>query len=132
MNKYIKENLVKNIIVFAVAIFMWPIISNSLAQIQIDQANNFLSTISMLLVTVCFANFAFTYEKSDLKNKTRRLLSHFATGIFMLLLALFLESIIITMGFLYPSFYSMICVFAILLYVGVVLYDFWDVLRAEI
>ena len=111
---------------------MWPIISNSLGQIQIDQANNFLLTISMLLVTVCFANFAFTYEKSTLKSVAGRLLSHFAVGIFMLLLALFLESIVITMSFIYPSFYFMISFFAILLYIGVVLYDFWDILRAEI
>ena len=113
------------------AVFMWPIIFNSLEQIQSNQANNFLLTISMLLVTVCFANFAFTYEKSKLKSRAGRMLSHFAVGIFMLLLALFLESIVMVMGAIYPFFHSIIFGFAILLYVGVVLYDFWDILRVE-
>jgi len=131
MTKHIKQNIIKNVIVLIIAVFMWPILSNSLIQIQPEQANNFLLTISTLLVTVCFANFAFTYEKSKLKSKLGNLLSHFAVGIFMLLLALFLESIVMVMGAMYPFFHIMIFSFSILLYIGVVLYDFWDILRSE-
>ena len=61
-----KENFIKNSAILIIAAFLWPIISNALDQIKPEQSNDFLLIISMLLVTVCFANFAFTYEKSKL------------------------------------------------------------------
>ena len=69
MNQYIKDNIIKNIAIIVIAVFLYPVISNSLAQIKLEQTNDFLLIISMLLVTVCFANFAFTYERSKLKTK---------------------------------------------------------------
>jgi hypothetical protein len=84
----------------------------------------------MLLVTACFANFAFSYENSEISNLGNRLLSHFATFIFMLLIAFFLEAIVVGVQLVYPSLFFVILVFSVLLYVGVALYDFWDFLRA--
>ena len=83
------------------------------------------------LVTVCFANFAFTYERSDFKSLGARWLSHLATGIFMLLILLLLVSICIISNTVYPSLNPLMVVFSALLYLGVLLYDFWDFLRAE-
>jgi hypothetical protein len=85
----------------------------------------------MLLVTVCFANFAFTYEKSNLQTKSGKLLAHSATGVFMLLTVLLLESITVAVKVVYPSLHAIILGFSILLYVGVILYDFWDLTRAQ-
>lgn len=131
MAPYIKENLIKNIIVLIIAACLWPVISQSLAQIKFDQTNDFLLIISMLLVTVCFANFAFTYEKSKLKTATGKLLSHTTTGIFMLLTALLLESMVIAVKVVYPFFYAVIFGFTVLLYIGIILYDLWDIIRVE-
>lgn len=128
-NSYVKENVVKNILILVVAIFVYPFISSSLAQIKPEQINDFLLVISMLLVTVCFANYAFTYEKSKIETKYGRLLAHFATGVYMLLTAFLLESIVIAVEAVYPFFHGIIFGFSILLYVGVVLYDFWDRMR---
>lgn len=100
-------------------------------QIKFEQTNDFLLIISMLLVTVCFANFAFTYEKTKLQTKTGMLFAHSATGVFMLLTALLLESITIAVKVVYPSFHAIIFGFSILLYFGVILYDFWDLMRAQ-
>ncbi len=47
----------------------------------------------------------------------------------MLLIALLLESIVLATRVIYPSFYGIIAVFSILLYLGIVLYDFWDLSR---
>ena len=131
MNQYIKDNIIKNIAIIVIAVFLYPVISNSLAQIKLEQTNDFLLIISMLLVTVCFANFAFTYERSKLKTKAGKLLAHSATGVFMLLTALLLESMILTVKVVYPSFHALIFGFSLLLYVGIILYDFWDLMRAE-
>lgn len=132
LNPYFKTHLIKNALVIIIAIIFWPVISQALSQIKFEQANDFLLILSMLLMVASFANFAFTYEKSKLKTKTGRFLSYISTFIFMLLTALLLESMILAVKTVYPSFYIMIFGFAIFLYIGIVLYDFWDLFRAEI
>lgn len=130
-NSYIKENVAKNILVLTISAFLYPVISKALVQIKFEQTNDFLLIISMFLVTVCFANFAFTYEKSKLQTRTGKLLAHSATGVFMLLIALLLESIVLAVEVVYPSFHAIIFGFSILLYLGAILYDFWDLTRAQ-
>jgi hypothetical protein len=105
----------------------------TLSTLAPEQIGDFLLVISILLVTVSFANFAFTYEKSSFDNFKTRLLSHTATFIFILLTALLLASMTISIGVIYPALFGIIAVFSILLYLGVALYDYWDLLRnAEI
>src|SRR3989344_5292018 len=108
MSIYVKENITKNLIILMISVFMYPVLSDTLSQIKFEQTNDFLLTISTLLVTVCFANFGFTYEKSRLKTFVERMLSHSATGIFMLLTALLLESIVILIKNVYPFFHSLV------------------------
>lgn len=131
INLYIKENIIKNVFILIITALLYPLISRSLAEIKFEQTNDFLLTISMLLVTVCFANFAFTYEKTKLQTKIGKLLAHCATGVFMLLIALLLESMVIAIGIVYQSLHTIILVFSILLYIGIILYDFWDLMRVQ-
>ena len=126
----IKENFLKNGIIIILIFLFYPSISNSLQLIDAAEIGNFLLVISMLLVTVCFANFAFSYEFSIMDKIGMRLLSHFSTFIFMLLIALLLETLIISINMVYPSLLMIILIFSILLYLGVALYDFWDFFRA--
>ena len=131
-SSYLKENLFKNFLILVIALAFYPILSHALIPIQLDQMGDFLLIISVLLMTVCFANFAFTYEKSKLKIRAQKNLSHISTFVFMLLIALLLESIVLAVKIVYPSFYVIILGFAVLLYIGVILYDFWDLLRVEL
>ena len=131
LQKAIKENLLKNGLIIILALISYIPLSNALRQIKPDEIGDFLLIVSILLVTVCFANFAFTYEKSNLVAHGTRLLSHSATFIFMLLIALLLESMVIAVNVIYPSIYLIILTFSVLLYTGIALYDFWDLLRAE-
>ena len=71
------------------------------------------------------------YEKTKLNTRPGLLLAHCATFVFMLLIALLLETIVLTAKMVYPSFYALIFCFALLLYFGIILYDFWDYLRIE-
>ena len=123
------ENTAKNVLIFVIIFATYFYIEKVLSQIKDNQIGNFLSLISILLVTASFTNFAFTYEKSRMHLKNMRLLSHAATFILMLLTALLLESMVISVGILYPVMYPLILTFSVLLYSGIILYDFWDLFR---
>jgi hypothetical protein len=125
----IKENLIKNLIVVALAFLLYSSIYTGLNSIDSVKILSFLSVISMLLVTVCFANFAFSYEHTNINSFSLRILSHVATFIFMLLLALLLETLVISIRIVYPSLFAITLIFSLLLYAGVALYDFWDLFR---
>lgn len=125
------ENLIKNGLIVVLSLLSYAPLNHRFSEIQAADMGNFLLIISILLVTVCFANFAFTYEKSRLVSAWSRTVSHLATFIFMLLIALLLESMVIAVNVVYPSLYSIIFGFSILLYAGIALYDFWDLLRAS-
>ncbi len=131
MKSHFKENIVKNLFIVVLGLLALPYFSSSLSVIQVDQLGNFLLILSILLVTVCFANFAFTYEKAKLNTPVGRLLAHAATFIFMLLIFLMLESMCVAVYIIYPSLYQIVVGFSALLYLGIALYDFWDFLRAE-
>ena len=120
-NYYFKENIIKNILILIVAAGFYPVIFSSIALIKFEQTNDFLLIISMLIMTACFANFAFTYKESKLQTRSKKLLAHFATGTYMLLIALLLESMTLAVKIVYPSFHSLIFFFAILMYFGVIL-----------
>lgn len=126
---HIKENLIKNFLIILTAVFCFPFFSDKLGGVEGGQMNNFLLILSILLVSVSFANFAFTYEKTKMLKSPQRWLSHVATFVFMLLFALLLESMIIVVRQVYPSLSGIIIVFSGLLYLGLVLYDFWDLER---
>lgn len=128
---YIRDNLVKNILAIIIAAIAYPYLSDTLAIIQVSDMGNFLLIISILLVTVCFPLFAFTYEKSKLQSPGQRFLSHGVTFIFILLAAFLLESMVLVVKFIYPPLYGIILLFSVLLYVGIIFYDFWDLLRVE-
>ena len=96
--KLVLENVWKNVLVILVTALSWPFIQNRLAVIDRDNFGNFLLVISFLLVTVCFANFGFTYRDSDTRSKEIRILSHIATSLFLLLTALILNTMSLGIG----------------------------------
>lgn len=132
ISRLIKENIVKNILILFFSILFYSPLLQALTQIQPTQLSDFLLILSMFIVAICFANFTFTYERSNLLLVSQRLFSHFVTFIFMLLLALLLEALIISVGSVYPSLYQIIFIFSVLIYLSVALYDFWDILRVRL
>jgi len=127
--KVTKENLLKNALILALLFLAYGYLHASLSPLDESKLGNFLLVISILLVTVCFANFAFSYKHSDMSEPKYRLLSHSTTFLFILLTGLLLESLVIGAGIVYPSLAGITLLFSALLYAGVVLYDFWDLLR---
>ena len=129
--KLVWENVWKNLLVVLVTAGAAPLIQTSVRILTPESLGNFLLVVSMLLVTVCFANFAFTYKDSNLQSGSVRLLSHVATFLFLLLIALLLVAMTIGIGIVYPSLFSFFSIFSVLLYIAVALYDFWDLLRTK-
>lgn len=129
--KLIQENVWKNILVLVIVALATPFIRTSLAAVDEQNFGNVLLIISILLVTVCFANFAFTYKDSDSRSQGIRVLSHASTFLFLLLMALLLLTMSLGVGVAYPAMNTLFFIFSLLLYVGVVLYDFWDLLRTH-
>ncbi len=130
MGLAIKENILKNAIIIVLAFLFHPFIRHALQGIDIDMFGNILTIFSILLVTACFANFAFSYEYVAMEKRGMRMLAHHSTFVYMLLIALLLESLVTSMNVVYPSLSGIIIIFSILLYIGVAMYDFWDFFRA--
>ena len=130
VGQLIKENLVKNVLILILLGFSYGLLSRSLLAVDLDKISDFLTIISILLVAVCFATFAFSYEYSDIADSRIRFFSHAATSVFIILIGLLLLALTLSVNFVYPSLYSSVLLFSALLYLGVIFYDFWDILRA--
>ncbi|MDF2378845.1 MAG: hypothetical protein P1V18_01305 [Candidatus Gracilibacteria bacterium] len=131
----ILENIVKNLILLLILVFTYPYIKD---QILIEKiisnpslAGDVLVAVSIITVTACFGNFAFTYERTRLKNFYSRFLAHTCTGLLMLIIGM---SLLIA-NFLTKALVGEIVVLQIsfmLLYIASILYDFWDIERCTI
>jgi len=127
----VRETILKNLIVVVLTFLFFPILKSKLTVISPDSIGDFLLIVSIFLVTVSFPNFAFTYEKVNLKSFGSVLLAHTTTFLFLLLTALLLAVMVIAIGIVYPALYSMATTFAVVLYLSIVLYDFWDLYRIQ-
>lgn len=127
------ENLIKNILLLIILIFSYGLIQTSLMGLNLDRsvAGSFLASVSILIVTACFGNFAFTYEKVAIRNSSMRFLGHLTTGLLMLLIGLSLEMASVFSSILIGSF-PVFNLSLVILYAAVILYDFWDLKRAEL
>lgn len=128
------ENVIKNIIIVFVLLIAYSQIHSFLFSSDFTQdksvIGSLLVVVSILAVTACFGNFAFTYEKIKVDKPVFRLLAHVTTGLLMFLIGLSLELTSVLVKLLVGNFY--ILDFSLLiLYMASVLYDFWDLNRAE-
>lgn len=129
------ENIAKNVAVLLLLLGAYSSIQSSLtmATAFLDKGalGSMLVAVSILAVTACFGNFAFTYEKVEHKNYKSRWLAHAVTGSLMLLIGLSLEMTSVVSGLLIGSF-PIFNFSLLLLYFTCVLYDFWDLKRTEL
>jgi hypothetical protein len=134
MKKIILENIIKNIIlglVLIVSFYYIQISLNTNAIIKNDVIiNNLLLVVSIMAVTACFGNFAFTYERVNCKNVWQRYLAHVTTVLLMLIIGISLELTAILTKLLIGERLIILDITLLLLYLASILYDFWDLLRA--
>lgn len=129
----VRENVFKNFVVAALLALFYPIIHNDLVHsiVRTDKvlAGNILVAVSIIAVTACFGNFAFTYEKIAVQSAWQRMLAHITTGLLMLLIGISLIFTGILMAFIMGHFF-IVDLALVLLYTTCVTYDFWDLFRA--
>ena len=132
MQLFIKENILKNLILIALLIVLYePINTYLLNSNLVDDkasAGDILVAASIIAVIACFGAFAFTYEKTNAKKNYQRYMNHITTGLLMLIIGISLIFTTILTSFIMGSF-IIFNVTAVLLYMAIVSYDFWDVLR---
>ncbi len=132
MQKIIKENIIKNIILLILlALAYFPIQSYLVnSNLISDEASsgNILVATSIIAVIACFGNFAFTYERVNTKKNTHKYLAHFTTGLLMLIIGISLSFTDILISFIMGKFILIDMTLAFL-YIACVSYDFWDILR---
>jgi hypothetical protein len=135
MKKIYRENFIKNILIFFILVLSFEKIHSFIygSSIVTDKlsAGSLLVAVSILAVTACFGNFAFTYEKINSKDIFSRLLAHTTTGLLMLLIGLSLEMTSVLSTILIGNF-QIFNVSLFILYLASVLYDFWDLKRIEL
>ncbi len=132
MRKIIKENLIKNVILIILLIIIYFPTQNYLlnSNLVADKAlaGDILVAASIIAVIGCFGNFAFTYEKINVKKTSQRFLAHFTTGLLMLAIGISLIFTAILISFIMGHF-ILVDIVLLLLYVACIGYDFWDLLR---
>ncbi|MCB1174727.1 MAG: hypothetical protein KDK39_14250, partial [Leptospiraceae bacterium] len=129
IRRALKENTVKHVLVVMVSLVVYGSLEAALVRARIGNIGDFLTIISIFLVTACFANFASSYEITDLSENWMRILSQAASFFFLLVISLLLLTMIIGIRIAYSRLYDISLIFSVLLYLGIVLYDYWDFLR---
>lgn len=134
MKNALLENIVKNIVVLLLLVPAYFHIQSTFSPgtfLDKSVLGSVLVAVSILSVTACFGNFSFTYERVKQKDTASRLLAHLTTGLLMLLIGLSLEMTSAIMGLLMGKFLIFDVSLAVL-YLASVLYDFWDLKRADL
>jgi hypothetical protein len=128
------ENIIKNCAILVLLAPAYIYIQSAFSSNPLmDKATlgSVLVAVSILSVTACFGNFAFTYERVKQKDAASRILAHATTGLLMLLIGLSLEMTSVIMNLLMGKF-AMFDLGLVVLYIASVLYDFWDLKRADL
>ena len=132
MRSILKENLIKNVLLIIIFIILYfPINSylmNSIIATDKSLAGDVIIVISLVSVIACFGNFAFSYEKINQVSAPQRLLGHFTTGILMLVIGITLIFLALLVSIIVEHS-IIIDLTLVILYLGCVGYDFWDLFR---
>lgn len=134
MKNVIVENIIKNILILLLlvpAYYHIQSVFSPSAFLDKSVLGSVLVAVSILSVTACFGNFAFTYERVRQRETASRLLAHATTGLLMLLIGLSLEMTSVIVGLLIGKF-LIFDASLVILYSASVLYDFWDLKRSDL
>ena len=132
MERILKENIIKNIILIVLLVLLISPINEFLLNNKLFEdvylAGDVLVAMSIIAVIACFGNFAFSYEKINPKNVYQRYLAHITTGLLMFIIGVSLIFTSILISFIMGYFFLVDLILS-LLYLSCMGYDFWDVMR---
>lgn len=135
MKNVLWENIAKNVVIVLLLVPAYLSIESYLSNSNFVSDKSVLGSIlvavSILAVTACFGNFAFTYEKVEHNSLVSRWLAHLTTGLLMFLIGLSLEMTSLLANLLVGDF-VIFNLSLLILYIASILYDFWDLKRATL
>lgn len=120
---------IKNILLLVIAFSAYPQIQKAFQSIT-DQSTleTILLFVGLIIVVPLFANFEFSYSQTHTKSKLQNLLGHAIAFLIMLAVFLMLAMIDVLFVTLVGEVYLFRVVLS-LLFLGILLYDFWDASR---
>lgn len=134
MKNFPVDNVIKNVLVLFCLVLSYEPIRSAIATSSVvadaGKLGSLLVAVSILGVTACFGNFAFTYEKIEKNKPSMLVLAHFTTGLLMLVIGMSLEMTSVLVEILMGKF-ALFDLSLVFLYIASILYDFWDVQRSS-
>lgn len=134
MRQIFLENIIKNLLLIGILIFLYPKIGEYFSAIGLAAdkplAGDLLVAVSILAVIACFGAFAFTYETINKNSLFARYLAHITTGLLIFVIGISLEMSAYLAEFLIGQFWILNLGW-LGLYIATVGYDFWDLQRVE-
>ncbi|MCX6733747.1 MAG: hypothetical protein NTX63_02950 [Candidatus Peregrinibacteria bacterium] len=126
------ENTVKNVIVFALLLFSYGNVTSYITSLATDAIGyqTIIVLSSLLIMAFLFASYTFTFKDSKLDKPIARLFDYFNTGIMIYGCGLLLEISYITVNAELHSTFSIMGILMVLFYISLVLFDYWDLVRA--
>lgn len=131
MKRILIENTIKNILIFIVLLILYQPARNLFMNISSEHYGNLLVTVSLLIMAVLFADYAFTYAHTKMNSIIDRYFSHGITFTIMLCTGLMLESVIILVNLETGVNVWVITFVSVAFYLSLVMYDYWDILRSK-
>ena len=129
MHTYIRENIIKDVIIVILAIILIPVIGANAQFANEENAEAVVALLGLMLVFGAAVNFSFSYEKVVLNSTPQRYLAHVTTFLAQLLMVILLEAIVFVSLRVFPGMKFITITAAILSISVIILYDFWDLLR---
>ncbi len=123
------ECLIKIALIIVILFFTAKDFSKDILLMPKDQQANILTVMGLLLAGSIAGTFAFSYERTNVNSHIDRILGHLTT--FLLYLGIgYMFSIVLTVLNVTPgAFTDPIGLCAIMVYISILVYDLWNVLR---
>src|SRR3989338_4540244 len=123
------ENVIKNLIVaILLTAFFFPL-NDFLFSLTKADLNSITIVSTLLIMAFLFADFAFTYSVSNLRNSWERFLDHSITAIIIFGTGALLEISLVSLNLILQREFILLEALGLLFYISLVLYDFWDLER---
>ena len=129
-NQILKEYITKNLLVILALVFVYFPIRSFFYSLQSSDLSLIATISTLLIMAFLFADYAFTYTTSDLRVIYERVLDHSITAIIMFGTGTLLEVSVVALNSALEKPFALMGLIAVLFYISLVLYDFWDLNRA--
>jgi len=124
--------MIKNVVVLALLLFSYSNISSYITSLATDAIGyqTIIVLSSLLIMAFLFANYTFTFKDSKLDKPIARMFDYLNTGIMIYGCGLLLEISYIAVNTQLQSTFIIMGILMMLFYISLVLFDFWDLVRA--